>query len=152
MPVARLEGQRLRAGTHAASALTTTYNIAGLAVQADQSLGVEWCIDSSGTTPPKPARVTVNADESESDDGFYTFAWRMSYMTNLMLSHWLSTFLPGGVRSAPVTVLTYTEADVAIYLTGLIRKPEFPSSDAQYAIGGWGNVIWRFRRGVQIFP
>jgi hypothetical protein len=151
MPVARATGWRLRAGTHTAAALTSTYNVTSLAVQADQG-AVPWTIDSAGTFPPKPARIVTNGDLSRSPDGEYAWQWRMNYMTNLMLSHWLTTFLPGDVESAAVTVMTYTKTDVAMYLTAKLWAPEFPSSDAQYAIGGWGNTIWRFVGGVQIFP
>jgi hypothetical protein len=152
MPVARLEGQRIRSGTYAAANLTSTYNVVDLALQSDQNDACPWTIDSAGTTPPKPARIVTNGDLSRSADGFYSWQWRMSYMTNLMVSYWLSTFLPGSAQSASVTVLTYDETDTATYWNASLWKPEFPSSDAQYAIGGWGNVIWRFTRGVQIFP
>lgn len=152
MPVARLEGHRLRAGIHAASAVTISYNVEDFPIQVDQNDACPWGIDSSGTTPPKPARVVTNADLSRSPDGEYSWQWRISYMTNLMVDYWLATLLPGGVWSAPVTAMTYNEKDVPMFLTGKIWKPEIPSPDAQYAIGGWGNVIWKFVGGVQIFP
>ena len=152
MPVARLEGHRLRAGTHAASAMTSTYNIVDLPIQADQNDACPWVIDAAGTMPPKPARVVTNGDLSRSPDGEYTWQWRMSYMTNLMLDYWLTAYLPAEAESANVTVMTYTKSDVAMYLTAKLWKPEFPSSEAQYAPGGWGNVIWKFVGGVQIFP
>lgn len=152
MPVARAEGWRLRSGTHTAANLTSTYNVVDFAMQSDQSHAIPWTIDSAGTTPPKPARIVTNADLSRSADGFYGWQWRISYMTNLMVSYWLTDFLPGGVQSASITALTYNETDAVTYWTATLWKPEFPSSDAQYAAGGWGNVIWRFTRGVQIFP
>jgi hypothetical protein len=152
MPVARLEGHRLRAGTHAASALTSTYNVEDFPVQSDQNDACPWTIDGAGTTPPKPARIVTNGDLSRSPDGEYTWQWRMSYMTNGMLSYWLATFLPGGVESANVTVMTYDKTDTAMFLTAKLWLSDFPGPDAQYANGGWGNVIWRFVAGVQIFP
>jgi hypothetical protein len=152
MPVARATGWRLRAGTHTAAALTSTYNVVDLAIQADQNHACPWTIDSAGTTPPKPARIVTNADLSRSGDGFTSWKWRMSYMTNLMVSYWLTTFLPGGVESAEITALTYNAVDTAEYYQALIWRPEFPSSNAQHAVGGWGNVIWEFTRGVQVFP
>lgn len=152
MPVARLEGWRVRAGTHAASALTSTYNVQDFPIQSDQNDASPWDIDSLGTTPPKYDRIVTNGDKSRSPDGFANWQWRMSYMTNGMLSYWLATLLPGEAESAEITALTYTATDAATYWTALISKPEFPSADAQVAIGGWNNVIWRFTRAVQIFP
>lgn len=152
MPVARLEGHRLRAGTHAASAVTATYNVVDFPLQADQNGACPWSIDSAGTTPPKYKRIVQNADESWSPDGTTEWAWRMSYMTSGMVSYWLAAFLPAGSRSAVVTAMTYDETDAAVFYQALIKRPDFPSGDAQYAIGGWGNVIWRFVRGAQIFP
>ena len=151
MPAARQEGHRLAPGTLTAASLTSTYNVVDLPVQSDMNDACPWAVDATGTTPPTPARVVTNADESRSADGAYSWQWRMPYMTFGALAYWLTTYLPGGVESANVTVMTYTENDVAMYLTAKLWKPEFPSSDAQYAIGGWGNVIWRFKAGVQIF-
>ena len=152
MPVARAEGWRLRSGTHAASDVSSTYNVVDFTVQADQSHAIPWTIDSAGTTPPKHKRIVQNADESWAADGFAEWSWRMSYMTNGMLSFWLAAFLPAGVKSAAITAMTYDETDTAVFYQALIKRPEFPGPDAQYASGGWGNVIWRFARGVQIFP
>lgn len=151
MPVARSTGHRLRSGIYVPSDVGTGYAISALAVQSDQG-SLPWVIDASGTTPPKSARVVTNADLSVSEDGFLDWAWRMSYMTNAMLAHWLTTFLPGGVQSKDVTAMTYDATDTAMFIQGLIKRPEFPGPDAQYAIGGWANVIWRFSRGVQAFP
>jgi hypothetical protein len=152
MPAGRAEGWRIRAGTHAASDLTSTYNVVDFALQSDQSHATPWTIDSAGTTPPKHKRVVQNADESWSPDGTVEWAWRMGYMTNGMLSYWLATLLPAGVYSATVTAMTYDATDNAVFYQALIKRPDFPGPDAQYAIGGWGNVIWRFAGGVQIFP
>lgn len=142
----------MRAGTHTAAALTSTYNVVDFPIQADQSHAIPWYIDSAGTTPPKHKRIVQNADESWSPDGTTEWAWRLGYMTNLMLSYWLTAFLPAGAQSAEITAMTYDATDAAVFYQALIKRPEFPGPDAQYAIGGWGNVIWRFMRGVQVFP
>lgn len=152
MPVARLTGHRLRAGTHTAAALTSTYNVEDFAVQADQNHATSWCIDSAGTTPPKAARIVQNADLSRSSDGFHAWQWRMSYMTNLMVAYWHTTFLPAGVQSALVTVLAYDETDAVTYWNATLLRTEYPSADAQYMAGGWGSVIHRFVKGTQVFP
>ncbi len=152
MPVARLEGWRVRSGIHTASALTSTYNVQDFPMQSDQNDACPWDIDSAGTTPPKYDRVTTNGDKSRSKDGFASWKWRMSYMTNGMLSYWLATLLPAGAESAEITALTYSATDEAEYYQALISRPEFPGPNAQYAIGGWSSVVWEFTRGVQIFP
>jgi hypothetical protein len=151
MPAARATGWRLRSGIYTVSALTTTYLVTSLAVQSDQNDSCPWILASNGTTTPTPARIANNADKSRGPDGFKSWQWRFSYMTNGMVNLWLATFLPGDVWSADVTALTYDEADQPEYYTALIYRPQFPSQDAQYAPGGWGNVIFKFDRGVEIF-
>lgn len=152
MPVARLTGHRLRSGLHTAANVTTAYAVEDIALQADMSHATPWTVDAAGTTPPKKARIVINADLSRSGDGFATWKWRMSYMTHGAISYWLTTFLPGGVESADVTAMTYDETDTAVFYQALIWKPVFPSENAQYAPSGYGNVIWEFSRAVQIFP
>jgi len=150
MPNARNTGHRIRSGLQTAAAMTSTYEVESLPVQSDQPDADAWTIAGDGTTPPRPARVIVNADLSVSADGFLEFEWRMSYMSFGMLDYWLTTFLPSGVQDADVTVMTYNERDVAMYVQCKMRKPVFPSADAQVVPGGWGNVIWRFKKGVEV--
>jgi hypothetical protein len=148
--MARLTGQRLRSGLQVVANVTTSYEIERLAVQSDQFDAVLWSIAGDGTTCPTPARVTTNADLSQSDDGFYTWTWRINYMTFGMVSHWLTQFGLTSARSASVTAMTYNELNAAVYLQALLLKPVFPSQDAQYASGGYSNVMWKFVQGVII--
>lgn len=152
MTNARKTLQRLRAGTFTSADLGSTYEIGQLATQSDQTSGIPWIIAADGTTTPTPARITTNADLSRSPDGFYSWSWRMSYFTFGMTDFWLTTFLPGGVFSAPVTVMTYDEADGALFLNATIWRPTFPSDKAQNAPAGFGNIVWDFTRGVIIAP
>lgn len=152
MPTGRKTGQKIISGTVASSALTSSYLVTAFPVQADQNDSCPWIIAGDGTTTPTAARISTNADLSRSPDGFYSFAWRMVYMTFGMTSYWINTLLPGGVWSAPVTVLTYDENDLAVYLQATLWRPNYPGSDAQYMPGGWGNVIWRFNAGTIIAP
>lgn len=152
MPVGRKIGQKIITGTVASSSLTDTYLVTAFPVQSDQNDACPWIIDGSGTTTPTAARISTNADLSRSDDGFYSWAWRMVYMTFGMVNYWNTALLPAGAWSAPVTVLTYDENNLAVYLNATIWRPNFPGPDAQYAPGGWGNVIWRFNAGTIIAP
>jgi len=149
MPNARNTGQRIRTGLQTAASMTSTYEVEALPVQSDQTDAEWWTIASDGTTVPRPARLITNADLSVSADGFLEFEWRMSYMTFGMVDYWLTTFLPSSAQDADVTVMTYNERDVAMYVQCRMRKPVFPSADAQIAPGGY-SVIWRFRKGVEV--
>lgn len=152
MSESRSTGHRLRSGLWTPSDVGSAYEVEALPMQTGQNDACPWTIAGNGTTPPKHKRIVQNADESWSPDGTTEWAWRMDYMTFGMLDYWLSAFLPGGVETANVTVMTYTAVDAAVFYQALIKRPDFPGPDAQYAPGGWGNVIWRFSRGVQVFP
>jgi hypothetical protein len=152
MPVARSIGQRIRAGTHTAASLTTTYLITSLPVQADQNDSTPWIVNAALCTTPTPARITTNADLSRSPDGYYSWQIGFDYMTFGMTDHWNGTFIPGGGYSAPITIMDYNEENQAMFFTGEIWRPNYPSDKAQYIIGGWAKVIYDIRRGVQIFP
>lgn len=146
-PVARKTAHRIRSGTQTVGNVTDSYAVTSLAVQSDQNDATPWELSGDGTTVPTPARISTNADLSQSDDGFYAFKWKFSYMTFGMVSHWLSQFGLTTARTALVTVMTYDATDTAVYLTCTIIKPTFPSDKAQYAIGGYMNVVWEFVGG-----
>lgn len=149
MPNGRNSGQRIRSGLYAAGALTSTYEVSRLAVQSDQPLSIPWGIDSFASRPPIPARITTNADLSRTPDGFYEFDWVTSYHTFGMFGYWVASFLPADVESADVTVMTYDEEDAAMYLQALIHRPH-PGDGMTAVKGGWGDIHWRFTRGVAI--
>jgi hypothetical protein len=159
MPTPRATGHRIRAGTQTVGNITSTYAVSALPTQTDQGV-VEWVIDGSSTTYPEYARVVINLDGSASADGPVSFQWNMTYMTEDMMSHWLTTFLPSGVYSAAVSVMTYDPVGTAVYLNCKLYRPNFSEaggnqfdgrmSSAQYAFGGYRNVIWRFGEGTII--
>lgn len=146
----RLTSQRLRSGIWSVAALTDDYEIGKLTVPADGFADSElWCYSVEGSSPPQPARVSENADGSRSDDGFYTWASRMSYVTFDMLPVFLTAAGLTSARSADVTVMEYTELNEPVYLTAKIIKPTFPSSDAIAVPNGW-SITWRFTTGIII--
>lgn len=146
----RSTGQRLRSGIWTVSDLTSTYEIANLTVPSDGFSDTEyWCYAAQGSTPPQPARVSRNADGSQSDDGFYSWSSRLSYCSFDMLPIFLTAAGLTSSRSADVTVMEYNELNVAVFLTAKIIKPLFPSSDAVMIANGW-SITWRFTNGVII--
>jgi hypothetical protein len=146
MPVARATGWRLRAGTHTVANLTTTYALSALPVQADQDADWTDSLPSRLVTAPRRARIVTMADGSRQADGFFIWQWGFSYMSLGMYNYWAATFLAGGVQSAAVTAMTYTEADVAIYLQATLIRPETLS----VYIGGYRDVIFEFSMGTVI--
>lgn len=146
--VPRKTGHRIKAGTTTVVLLTSTYAITAFPMQSDQPDDALWELAGDPKAIPTPARISSNADGSKSADGFYTFEFRFSYMTFLMVKYWLDTFLAGGVQSAAVTVMAYDETDTAVFLTALLLKPNL--SEATKFTGGYTNVVWRFVLGVVI--
>jgi hypothetical protein len=158
MPTPRLTGHRLRSGTHASGSITSTYNVTSFPIQTDQGV-VDWVIDGRQTTSPEYARIVVTADGTARADGFQTFQWHITYMTHDMMNYWNTQFLGSSVKSAAVSVLTYDAEDTAVYLNCTLYRAVIASggslvqaapqmSSAEYAFGGYQNVIWRFAFGV----
>lgn len=145
--VARKTGQRIRSGIQTSAAVTSAYAVESFPLAADQYDVILWTIASEGSQPPQPARVSTNADGSKSDDGYFTLAWRFSFLTFAMMSYFLTQTGLTSARTADVTVMTYNELDVATYLTCKITRPLMPGADCQYAVGGWQNVVFRFSLG-----
>lgn len=152
MPTARSTGQRIRAGTWTVADLTSTYAITNLPVQGDQDFSTPWILTAALCGTPTPARITTNADLSRSADGFTASRWGFRYLTFDMFEYWDTTFLPGGAWSAPVTIMDYDDTNTAVFYTATLWRPTAPSDKAQYITGGWGNVIYEWTRGVQIYP
>lgn len=153
MPTARLVDHRIRAGTYGVSDITSGYAVTALAVQTDMHPAgltwVDWLPPTKASMPPRRLRFSENADGSISADGPYVFEWRFSYWTMDMLTLWRTTFLPSGVESAAVSVMTYTEEDIAVYLNCTLKNSHFPG-DGEAEAGGWKNLIWRFSQGTII--
>jgi len=150
MPTTRATDHRIRSGTQAVVDVTSTYSVTARSKASDQPTDPNfWIIDTLQSTAPKPARVATMLDLSQAADGFYSWQWVISHMTNGMLTLWYTDFLPSGARSGVVTVRTYTDADVSVYLTGVVYRPNLPG-DGTPILGGWANVVWRFDRGVVI--
>lgn len=145
MPTARLTAQRIRSGTQAVVDVTTAYAVTARTVQSDQDI-IPWALAASLTTAPRRARASVMADESAYEDGTYRFQWGVSIMTHLMYKVWCDDFLPSGAARANVTVMTYDEYDVAVYLQCKIIRP----TSLNRVIGGYRDVIWEFAGGVII--
>jgi hypothetical protein len=149
MPAARNEGHSIQAGLQTVASFNSTHEVQNFAVQSDQR-PIEWAIDSELSVPPRPARITANADLSRSSDGFFSATLGMTYITNGMLSYLLSTFFAGSAETSESTIKTFDEADTAIYLQGLLIRPNVEDGSLEYAGGGWRNVLLRFVRGTVI--
>lgn len=150
MPIARLTGHRIRTGTQIVADVTSTYAITAFPAQTDMTGGVLWYApDARGTTIPRRARRSLLADGTARRDGFYEWQWKFTYWTHDMLGYFLTTYLSSGVQSALATVMAYDETDTAMYLTCTVYRPELPG-DGEAVIGGWKDVIIRFRGGAVI--
>lgn len=152
MVTARLTAQRIASGTISASSLTSAYAITALPVQSDMDSSTPWILAASLCTTPTPARITTNADQSRSADGLTTWRIGFSFMTFGATDYWNDTFLPGGVWSAPITIMDYDENNQSVFYQATLYRPNYPSDKAQYITGGWARVIYDVAAGVQIFP
>lgn len=151
MPTSRATDHRILSGTHPTSDFSgTTGAVKSRTKASDQPTDPNfWIIDTLQSTAPRAARTTTMLDLSADDDGYYSWQWVMSVMTSGMLTLWYADFLPSGAASGLVTVRTYTDADVSVYLTATIYRPVFPQ-DGQRILGAYANVIWRFDGGTVI--
>lgn len=141
--------QRMRAGTQAVVDVTSSYALSLITVPSDEIADADfYVVNGELSTPPQPARISQNADGSESDDGFYNLDWVFDYMTFGMVTNFLSAAGLTSARTALVTIMTYSELNAVVYLQCRIHKPRFPGPDAQYARDGFSKVRFRFTEGV----
>lgn len=138
----RLTKQRIRAGIWTVADMTDDYEIGKLTVPNDGYFDESyWCYSVEGSTPPQPARISDNADGSQSDDGFYNWQSRLPYVTfDALPILWTALGLTNA-RSADVTVMEYTELNVPVFLTAKVRKPTFPSNEAIAVPNGWSITL-----------
>lgn len=142
---------RLRSGHQTVVNVDSTYAIALITVPSDEIADADfYVVNAEVSQPPQPARISQNADGSASDDGFYTFDLVIDYMTLSMVTNWNTRAGLTSVRSAPVTVMTYTELNSAVFLQCIMHKPKFPGPDAQWWRDGFTKVRWRCTNGVII--
>lgn len=149
MPVPRLEVHRIRLGTHAVGSVTSTYEVREIALQSDQDpYATPWLVRGRDSNPVIRARSSDVADLTKVEDGFYQFTWSFSYFTFGMVAYWNGTLL-GGAVSPAVTVMTYDQNNVAVYLTCTASALRFPR-DGESHPGGWKNVRMEFVGGTII--
>ena len=146
---------RLAFSTITKSALNAgNYNLEDFVVPADvPSPAYAWTEPQRpGTTRPVPARVTMNADLSQSFDGFYTWEWYFRYWLTSELAQILTDAFGGvnfyNVGFVPVTVQTWMVDDYVAFHANLLT----PVWGQQYQTedGGYGDVRLRFTKGVII--
>ena len=130
------------------------YNIENFPYQSDQTNpGLGWTEPHRELTQrPTPARVTQNADLSQTADGFYTFQWGFAYWTTGQLAYLLNTAFGGAngyaLLSIPVTVQTYADSGYVAF-RALLARPIWGTS-FRTQDGGYENVVLKFARGVVI--
>ncbi len=141
---------RLRSGHQVVTDVDSSYAISAITVPSDEIADADfYVVNGEISQPPTPARISQNADGSESDDGFYTFDLVIDYMSFGMITNWNTRAGLTSVRSAPVTVMTYHgETNAAVFLQCIMHKPRFPGPDALYARDGYAKVRWRCTNGV----
>ena len=149
-PVESLTAHRMRAGHHPAANVTSpTYDFASFPEQTDQDAEIErWAFDTTRSVPPH-RRVVQYADDSAGEDGEYEFELVIDYLSKLMLKYIHDTFFAGGARSAPMTVMTYTDTDQPIFVQCTWLRPTLPG-DGEATFGGWRGVKFRFIGGAVV--
>lgn len=142
----RKRDYRIRTGHHT-SVAGDTYLIRLFPRQTDQRWQVQW-VEPELAEPPRPAELVEMQDGSILPNGDILFSWRFSYLTFGMYKYWNTTFLPGGVYSAEVTVGLYDDYDeLAVYQAAMQHRF---ADDREKASGGYKNIIYRFVDGVKL--
>lgn len=106
-------------------------------LQSDQDAGARWGVNS---IPPEPAKLKQVLSRKIVTDGYRTFSWEFTGMTYLMKKYWHDQFMASTAYSGNVTVLTYNEYDIAVYLQCVMQRRV---ASNQIAIGNTG-VIYDF--------
>lgn len=130
---------------------TPSYNIESFTAQADQPSPLWGWREPQrkNTLRPRPARIVVNADQSQSADGFWTFQWCLPPMTPLMFAYILTNqFSSGAVWSAPATVQTWDENVNGYSAFQCTALRPVPGEHYQILDGTFVDVVYRFVNGV----
>jgi hypothetical protein len=153
VPSARNDDPRLRSGIYGSSGITSAYAVSAWTVASDQKqngvIVAPW-IGPYQMIPPRRARVTIAADGTAREDGFYSGIFGpFDYWTFGQMSYFTSTYLSGGVLSALVSMMVWDENDSALYLNATIYRPIINSQfrDMEPAPGGWQNIGIRYGFG-----
>lgn len=126
----------------------TTYNLEAFAVQSDQTPMTPWMIPSRSSKRPKPARIVLNLDQSQSPDGAWDFDWVFGYLTTNQFKYIEDNqFSSGAYWSAAATVQTLTDNGTYQAYQCTCLRP-IPGENFQPEDGGFINVTYRFRGGV----
>ena len=150
MPTLRLMGHKISAGHVTVSAMGSVGAIRDLARQTDMQAYVNWLPpNAKKSTVPAPGRVVTTLANTRAAEGFYSWQWVFDYLTHDMYSYWRTTFLPSGVWSANVTVLTYDDTDTAVHLQAVMARPVV-GDGLGILPGGYGDVTFTFTQGVII--
>lgn len=167
-PLARSTGHRLMPGTAVnAAAVTTSYVIqttdgsgwsTTYGIATDQKAGgstrpviIPWLAPvASPDSVPQLSQYTTNLDGSMRGDGFYSVTWTFAYWTFSMHLLVLQQFFSSGAAySAAVSLMTYDQNNVAVYLTATCDQPR-AGVHMEPEVGGWKNVKLVFHDGAII--
>lgn len=137
---------RLRAGTYTVAQLTTTYAISAFALQTDMGGINLWYCNS---TPPRPQVIRRAISGKQLGQGYYTAQLEFDLMTHGMVGYMLTNFFSTATLwSNAVTVMLYSEADVAVYMNATLIRPQMDQFTANEV--GYTNVVWPIIKGTII--
>lgn len=147
---------RLRAGTYAATNLTTTYRLTAFTVQNDQRtpMGTEGAIKVAWLNPafppstlPHPQAVVVARDFTRRAHGYLKWRWVFGRWTFGMYDYLLDTFFPSDAHYAAITCTHYAH-NILGYYTAIMARPD--ESNLVMVPGGYRDIVLDFERGVKI--
>lgn len=124
MAVVRPTDYSIRAGTQTVGSFSSSHYIINFPEPTDAKLHIPWATPL--LTPdmyPQFGAVDTSLNANAYPKGKYKFAWTFDKWTPLMFKYWCDTFLSTTAFSATVTVKTYTQFEVAVYLVCKMQRP-----------------------------
>lgn len=151
---ARLIGHKLAYGTKTVAEMGSVALLTAWTRQSDMRANNNWLpptyapISGDPSTPPEfPARGQALSGVIR-EDGFYTSKWFFENLWTFgMWGYFEDTFSPTGLPYAPVTMLTYTKRNVAVYLTATLEIPRVSKGTLAQVPTGFYPIIFNYTYG-----
>lgn len=142
---------RLAAGEIAYASLTSAYNITAWSRAADQLNIIDWQEPLEGSDIVSDFIESVESfDGSLKTWGNASFSWYVGYWTPLMIKQFLDTYLPSGLGSARVTVMTFNRSRGFVVYHATMHRPNL--AEAVPVGDGYNRIRIPFVNAIEVTP
>lgn len=145
MPVARLYAYRIVPGVQNIATINAATPIKNWTLQSDQNYVFRWMPPDdppAEAEDPRTFREPVSGKQADfglRTHGYLQAQWAFKYWTFGQYAYVRSQFFSGGVKYAPVSVLSYDD-NVAQYVSCIMYDPKYTGGLVRQ-VGGYGVVV-----------